>query len=122
MNVSLKQNFAQLTERQKELQKELVDLLSGRKRYGPFDPELHNSEEINEFKDFLDQHENDEDLGVVMNTQEFVSAFFNRANDYSIGVIDLLLEAGADPNVQEREYDSLGRTPLHYAASYGHEV
>lgn len=46
-----------------------------------------------------------------------VATVFPIPNDVVMSVINLLLESGTDPNIQ----DATGQTALHFAAYYGHE-
>ncbi len=109
-----------LTPSQKNLNKKLLSALKClASNCGSFD----NTEPLEEF---LDDNKNNKDLKVILNLRrgESQSTVLHAIAGANIGgfrrtgnqAIDLLLEAGADPNIQ----DNKGKTPLYLAAAKGH--
>lgn len=144
-----------LTESQKKLNKELLSILKG---LDPcyYDPkeDRHHEYYTKKLTEFLQNNKNNKNLKTVLNLKRGESGLTVLHAVSSIGgttakynsAIDLLLEAGADPNIQDdggktplhytdmlaniasllkgkanpNIQDDEGRTPLHYAASIGH--
>ncbi|UXX40631.1 ankyrin repeat domain-containing protein [Wolbachia endosymbiont of Oryzaephilus surinamensis] len=109
-----------LTPSQKNLNKKLLSALKClASNCGSFD----NTEPLEEF---LHDNRNNKDLKVILNLRrgESQSTVLHAIAGANIGgfrrtgnqAIDLLLEAGADPNIQ----DNKGKTPLYLAAAKGH--
>ncbi|WP_264377866.1 ankyrin repeat domain-containing protein [Wolbachia endosymbiont (group B) of Philonthus cognatus] len=109
-----------LTPSQKNLNKKLLSALKClTSNCGSFD----NTEPLEEF---LHDNRNNKDLKVILNLRrgESQSTVLHAIAGANIGgfrrtgnqAIDLLLEAGADPNIQ----DNKGKTPLYLAAAKGH--
>ncbi|WP_353278850.1 ankyrin repeat domain-containing protein [Wolbachia endosymbiont (group A) of Udea olivalis] len=109
-----------LTPSQKILNKKLLSALKClASNCGSFD----NTEPLEEF---LHDNKNNKDLKVILNLRrgESQSTVLHAIAGANIGgfrrtgnqAVDLLLEAGADPNIQ----DSKGKTPLYIAAAKGH--
>ncbi|MFP3022783.1 MAG: ankyrin repeat domain-containing protein [Wolbachia sp.] len=109
-----------LTPSQKNLNKKLLSALKClASNCGSFD----NTEPLEEF---LHDNKNNKDLKVILNLRrgESQSTVLHAIAGANIGgfrrtgnqAIDLLLEAGADPNIQ----DNKGKTPLYLAAATGH--
>ncbi|CAQ54404.1 Ankyrin repeat domain protein [Wolbachia endosymbiont of Culex quinquefasciatus JHB] len=109
-----------LTPSQKILNKKLLSALKClASNCGSFD----NTEPLEEF---LYDNKNNKDLKVILNLRrgESQSTVLHAIAGANIGgfrrtgnqAVDLLLEAGADPNIQ----DSKGKTPLYIAAAKGH--
>ncbi|WP_265035350.1 MULTISPECIES: ankyrin repeat domain-containing protein [unclassified Wolbachia] len=109
-----------LTPSQKNLNKKLLSALKClASNCGSFD----NTEPLEEF---LDDNKNNKDLKVILNLRrgESQSTVLHAIAGANIGgfrrtgnqAIDLLLEAGADPNIQ----DNKRKTPLYLAAAKGH--
>ncbi|WP_353280764.1 ankyrin repeat domain-containing protein [Wolbachia endosymbiont (group B) of Tholera decimalis] len=109
-----------LTPSQKILNKKLLSALKClASNCGSFD----NTEPLEEF---LHDNRNNKDLKVILNLRrgESQSTVLHAIAGANIGgfrrtgnqAIDLLLEAGADPNIQ----DNKGKTPLYLAAAKGH--
>nr|WP_253309790.1 ankyrin repeat domain-containing protein [Rickettsia endosymbiont of Ceutorhynchus assimilis] len=109
-----------LTPSQKNLNKKLLSALKClASNCGSFD----NTEPLEEF---LHDNKNNKDLKVILNLKrgESQSTVLHAIAGANIGgfrrtgnqAIDLLLEAGADPNIQ----DNKGKTPLYLAAAKGH--
>lgn len=109
-----------LTPSQKNLNKKLLSALKClASNCGSFD----NTEPLEEF---LHDNKNNKDLKVILNLRrgESQSTVLHAIAGAKIGgfrrtgnqAIDLLLEAGADPNIQ----DNKGKTPLYLAAATGH--
>nr|CAH7733076.1 unnamed protein product [Callosobruchus chinensis] len=144
-----------LTGSQKELNRELLNILKS------LDPCHYDQKEdrhceyyIEKLKNFLQINKNNQDLKTVLNLKRgesgltvlhLVSSVGKVTEEYNEAV-DLLLEAGANPNIQNDKgrtplhytdvlasaasllkgkanpniQDNRGETPLHYAASIGH--
>ncbi|WP_254229773.1 ankyrin repeat domain-containing protein [Wolbachia pipientis] len=144
-----------LTGSQKELNRELLNILKS------LDPCHYDQKEdrhceyyIEKLKNFLQVNKNNQDLKTVLNLKRgesgltvlhLVSSVGKVTEEYNEAV-DLLLEAGANPNIQNDKgrtplhytdvlasaasllkgkanpniQDNRGETPLHYAASIGH--
>ncbi|WP_264707508.1 ankyrin repeat domain-containing protein [Wolbachia endosymbiont (group A) of Acrocera orbiculus] len=109
-----------LTPSQKNLNKKLLSALKClASNCGSFD----NTEPLEEF---LHDNKNNKDLKVILNLKrgESQSTLLHAIAGANIGgfrrtgnqAIDSLLEAGADPNIQ----DNKGKTPLYLAAAKGH--
>ncbi len=109
-----------LTPSQKNLNKKLLSALKClASNCGSFD----NTEPLEEF---LYDNKNNKDLKIILNLKrgESQSTVLHAIAGANIGgfrrtgnqAIDLLLEAGADPNIQ----DNKGKTPLYLAAAKGH--
>ncbi len=109
-----------LTPSQKNLNKKLLSALKClASNCGSFD----NTEPLEEF---LHDNKNNKDLKVILNLRrgESQSTVLHAIAGANIGgfrrtgnqAIDLLLGAGADPNIQ----DNKGKTPLYIAAAIGH--
>ncbi|WP_265039543.1 ankyrin repeat domain-containing protein [Wolbachia endosymbiont (group A) of Protocalliphora azurea] len=101
-----------LNENQKKLNKELLKTLKGIGSY------LHEYD-TKKLENFLKNNKDDQDLKVVLNLKRGESGLTllhaaSRLNDDQSGptLVNLLLQAGADPNIESNE----GKTPLHYAA------
>lgn len=101
-----------LNENQKKLNKELLKTLKGIGSY------LYEYDTAR-LEKFLKDNGDDPDLKVVLNLQRGGSGLTllhaaSRLNDDQSGptLVNLLLQAGADPNIESNE----GKTPLHYAA------
>ncbi|MDG7053569.1 MAG: ankyrin repeat domain-containing protein, partial [Wolbachia endosymbiont of Alcedoecus sp.] len=144
-----------LTESQKKLNRELLNILKG---LDPcyYDPkeDRHCEYYVKKLTEFLRSNKNSQDLKTVLNLKRGESGLTVLHVVSSVGgvtvkynnAVDLLLEAGADPNIQNDKgrtplhytdvlasvasllkgranpniQDNEGRTPLHYAASIGH--
>ncbi|WP_410542982.1 ankyrin repeat domain-containing protein [Wolbachia endosymbiont of Tetranychus urticae] len=109
-----------LTPSQKNLNKKLLSTL---KCLASNCCSFDNTEPLEEF---LHDNKNNKDLKVVLNLRrgESQSTVLHAVAGANLGefrctgnkAIDLLLEAGADPNIQ----DNKGKTPLYFAAAKGH--
>ncbi|WP_265035337.1 MULTISPECIES: ankyrin repeat domain-containing protein [unclassified Wolbachia] len=108
-----------LTGSQKELNRELLNIVKG------LDPCYYDQKEdrhceyyIEKLKNFLQSNKNNQDLKTVLNLKRGESGLTVLHLVSSVGkvtqgyneTVDLLLEAGANPNIQNDK----GRTPLHY--------
>ncbi|WP_265036675.1 ankyrin repeat domain-containing protein [Wolbachia endosymbiont (group A) of Anomoia purmunda] len=144
-----------LTDSQKKLNRELLNILKG------LDPCYYNPKEdrhceyyVKKFTEFLRNNRDNQDLKAVLNLKRgesgltvlhVVSSVGNTTKEYN-ETVDLLLEAGANPDIQNNKgktplhytdvlasvasllkgkanpniQDNEGETPLHYAASIGH--
>ncbi|MDN5247702.1 MAG: ankyrin repeat domain-containing protein [Wolbachia endosymbiont of Tyrophagus putrescentiae] len=117
-NTQQKKNST-ITNNQVELNRELLKLLEGVKpsvMNCRFESEHEvNREGIKELKEFLDKHKDNEDLKIILNLRdkEFKSTILHNAEEMYIDAIGLLIDAGADPNIQDKD----GLTPVHYCAS-----
>lgn len=112
-----------LNEEQKELKKELDNLLehanfwSRSRKHEKFQEYYTDDKNVAEIREFLERHKNNKDLKFILNLQtgQFGSTVLHDIVKYDVAVVDLLLKAGADPDIQDTE----GKTPMHYAAEYG---
>ncbi|WCR54260.1 MAG: Phosphocholine transferase AnkX [Wolbachia endosymbiont of Ctenocephalides orientis wCori] len=112
-----------LNEEQKELKKELDNLLehanfwSRSREHEKFHEYYTDDENVTDIREFLKRHEGNKDLKCILNLQtgQFGSTVLHDIVKYDAEVVDLLLKAGADPSIQDTE----GKTPMHYAAEYG---
>lgn len=112
-----------LNEKQKELKKELDNLLehanfwTRSRTYEKFQEYYTDDKNVAEIREFLERYKNNKDLNFILNLQtgQFGSTVLHDIVKYDGEVIDLLLKAGADPDIQDTE----GKTPMHYAAEYG---
>nr|CAH7726942.1 unnamed protein product [Callosobruchus chinensis] len=108
-----------LTDSQKKLNRELLNILKS------LDPCHYDQKEdrhceyyIEKLKNFLQSNKNNQDLKTVLNLKRGESGLTVLHLVSSVGkvtqgyneTVDLLLEAGANPNIQNDK----GRTPLHY--------
>ncbi len=118
------------TEEQKKISVELIEFLTQASMLTYDEHDKHTDEyelrkekekEVNKLKNFLVECQKDEklkeDLKVVLNAKkgEFASKFTFNLPGYPFQAVDLLLEAGMDPNISGEEV----QTPLHYAVDYG---
>lgn len=108
----------ELTENQKKLNSEFLNKLKNLRLYlGVYDFNTdfeYDRPGTMEFKEFLEAYKNDQDLKAVFDLKrgESKTTVLHEVVNFNIDVLDLLLKAGANPNVQ----DKYGKTPLHYAA------
>ncbi|WP_264336655.1 MULTISPECIES: ankyrin repeat domain-containing protein [unclassified Wolbachia] len=108
-----------LTDSQKKLNRELLNIVKG------LDPFHYDQKEdrhcdyyIEKLKNFLQSNKNNQDLKTVLNLKRGESGLTVLHLVSSVGkvtqgyneTVDLLLEAGANPNIQSDK----GRNPLHY--------
>lgn len=112
-----------LNEEQKELKKELGNLLehadfwTRSRKHEKYKEYYTDDKNVAEIREFLEHHEKNKDLKFILNLQtgQFGSTVLHDIVKYDVEVVDLLLKAGADPDIQDTE----GKTPMHYAAEYG---
>ncbi|APR98104.1 ankyrin repeat domain-containing protein [Wolbachia endosymbiont of Folsomia candida] len=115
-------DFSGLTEKQKQIRAKLFGILDELKEsfrtYESdfFEGRFGNGEQNNIecLKSFLEA-ENSEDIKIVLNfSDENVMTILHDVTEFHDGVTELLLGAGANPNIQ----DIKGKTPLHYATEF----
>lgn len=107
-----------LTKNQRKLNSEFLNKLKNLRLYlGVYDFNTdfeYDRPGTAELKKFLEAYKNDRDLKVVFDLKrgESKTTVLHEVVNFNIDVLDLLLKAGANPNVQ----DKYGKTPLHYVA------
>lgn len=111
-------DMSNLTESQKELNKKFLSTFKD----FPHVTYKDYKNDVEKIKKFLLDHKSNQDLKTILNLKRGESKLTilhilssmecSNAGEF----MDLLLEAGADPN----EKDGTGRTPLHYATRSGH--
>ncbi|MCA7010748.1 ankyrin repeat domain-containing protein [Wolbachia endosymbiont of Tribolium confusum] len=111
-------DMSNLTESQKELNKKFLSIFKD----FPHVTYKDYKNDVKKIKKFLLDHKSNQDLKTILNLKRGESKLTilhvlstmecSNAGEF----MDLLLEAGADPN----EKDGTGRTPLHYATRSGH--
>ncbi|WP_341807853.1 ankyrin repeat domain-containing protein [Wolbachia endosymbiont (group E) of Neria commutata] len=114
-----------LTENQKKLNSELLDALENLNVYSGvynfYTDYICDRPGALTLKEFLNSHKDDQDLKIVLDLrrEESEETILHDVADFNIEAVDLLLTAGADPSIKNKE----GKIPLHYAAnSYCHEA